>query len=64
VADVRMGVNRFLEAIPVLERTMVHSEAQHRRIVTAILAEDVDAARRAMAEHLAATAALLRGFLG
>jgi DNA-binding FadR family transcriptional regulator len=64
VADVRMGVNRFLEAIPALERSMVHSEAQHRRIVTAILAEDVDAARRAMAEHVAATAALLRGFLG
>jgi DNA-binding FadR family transcriptional regulator len=63
VADVRMRINRFLEAIPALERNMAHSEAQHRRIVTAILAEDADAARRAMAEHLAATAALLNGFL-
>ncbi len=63
VADVRMRINRFLDAIPALERNMAHSEAQHRRIVTAILAEDVEAARRAMAEHLAATAALLHGFL-
>jgi DNA-binding FadR family transcriptional regulator len=64
VAGVRMRINRFLEAIPALERNMAHSEAQHHRIVTAILAEDADAARRAMAEHLAATAALLNGFLG
>jgi DNA-binding FadR family transcriptional regulator len=63
VADVRMRINRFLDAIPPLERNMAHSEAQHRRIVTAILADDVEAARRAMAEHLLATAALLRGFL-
>jgi DNA-binding FadR family transcriptional regulator len=63
VADVRMRINRFLDAIPPLERNMAHSEAQHRRIVAAILAEDVEAARRAMAEHLSATAALLRGFL-
>ena len=63
VADVRMRINRFLDAIPVLERSMAHSEAQHRHIVTAILAEDVEAARRAMGEHLAATAALLHGFL-
>ncbi len=63
VADVRMRINRFLDAIPALERSMAHSEAQHRRIVTAILAEDVEAARRAMAEHLIATAALLNGFL-
>jgi DNA-binding FadR family transcriptional regulator len=63
VADVRMRINRFLEAIPALERSMAHSEAQHRRIVIAILAEDVEAARRAMAEHLSATAALLHGFL-
>jgi DNA-binding FadR family transcriptional regulator len=63
VADVRMRINRFLDAIPLLERNMAHSEAQHRRIVIAILAQDVEAARRAMAEHLSATAALLRGFL-
>jgi DNA-binding FadR family transcriptional regulator len=63
VADVRMRVNRFLDSIPALERNMAHSEAQHRRIVTAISAGDTEAARRAMAEHLAATAALLRGFL-
>jgi DNA-binding FadR family transcriptional regulator len=63
VADVRMRINRFLDAIPALERSMAHSDSQHRHIVTAILAGDVEAARQAMAEHLAATGALLRGFL-
>ncbi len=63
VADVRMRINRFLDAIPRLERNMAHSEAQHRSIVAAILAGDVEAARRTMSEHLLATAALLRGFL-
>jgi DNA-binding FadR family transcriptional regulator len=63
VADVRMRINRFLDAIPALEPNMAHSESQHRHIVAAILADDVEAARRAMGEHLAATAALLHGFL-
>jgi DNA-binding FadR family transcriptional regulator len=64
VAQARMRVNTLLDAIPVLERNMAHSEEQHHRIVAAIQAGDRAAARLAMAEHLAATAALLRGFLG
>lgn len=63
VAKARMSINGFLDAIPLLERNVVHSEAQHAKIVTAIVAGDREGARRAMAEHLSATAALLRGFL-
>jgi DNA-binding FadR family transcriptional regulator len=63
VAQVRMRVNGLLDSIPVLERNLAHSEHQHAAIVTAILAGDREGARVAMAEHLSATAALLRGFL-
>ena len=63
VADSRMRVNGFLDAIPMLERNIDHSERQHAEIVVAITAGDPEGARRAMAEHLEATAALLRGFL-
>jgi DNA-binding FadR family transcriptional regulator len=63
VAQVRMRVNAFLDAIPVLDRNIRHSERQHTEIVEAVLAGDADGARLAMAEHLSATAALLRGFL-
>jgi DNA-binding FadR family transcriptional regulator len=63
VAEVRMRVNGFLDAIPVLDRNVAHSENQHAAIVSAILAGDGPGARQAMAEHLSATAALLRGFL-
>ena len=63
VADVRMRLNEMLDAIPLLERNMQHSNAQHTRIIDAVLDGDADAARRAMAEHLDGTTALLRGFL-
>lgn len=63
VADVRMRLNALLDAIPLLERNIVHSDEQHQAIVDAILAADPAAARRAMQEHLAGTAALLRAFL-
>ena len=63
VADVRMGLNELLDAIPLLERNIEHSNEQHARIVDAVLVGDSDAARRQMAEHLSGTAALLRGFL-
>jgi DNA-binding FadR family transcriptional regulator len=59
-----MRVNGFLDAIPLIERNVAHSETQHAKIVAAIIAGDRETARRAMAEHLSATAALLRGFLG
>ncbi len=61
--DARMRLNDLLNAIPVLQRNINHTAGQHAAIVTAILAGDPARARRAVAEHLAGTAALLRGFL-
>jgi DNA-binding FadR family transcriptional regulator len=61
--DARMRLNDLLNAIPVLQRNIDHTSGQHTAIVTAILAGDADRARRAVAEHLDGTAALLRGFL-
>ena len=63
MADVRMRLNELLDAIPLLERNIEHSNEQHQEIVDAILAGDTEAARRAMQEHLSGTAALLRAFL-
>ncbi|HEX3791492.1 MAG TPA: FCD domain-containing protein [Pseudonocardiaceae bacterium] len=63
VADARMRVNSLLDEIPLLPRNIEHSNAQHEAIVAGILGGDQDSARRAMTEHLAGTAALLRGFL-
>lgn len=64
LAEARMRLNDLLNAIPVLERNIDHSAVQHRAMAEAILAGDVEAARRATEEHLEGTAALLRGFLG
>ena len=62
-ADARMRLNDLLNAIPVLQRNIDHTAGQHAAIVRAILNGDADRARRAVAEHLEGTAALLRGFL-
>ncbi|HEY7147740.1 MAG TPA: GntR family transcriptional regulator [Streptosporangiaceae bacterium] len=62
-ADARMRLNDLLNAIPVLRRNIAHTAGQHGAIVSAILAGDPDGARRAVAEHLAGTASLLRAFL-
>jgi DNA-binding FadR family transcriptional regulator len=64
VADVRMRLNELLDGIPLLPKNIGHSNRQHAVLVEAILTGDAPAARRAMAEHLAGTASLLRGFLG
>jgi len=61
--DARMRLNDLLNAIPVLRRNIAHTAGQHAAIVNAILAGDADLARRAVAEHLEGTGALLRGFL-
>jgi DNA-binding FadR family transcriptional regulator len=63
VADARTRVNDLLDGIPLLPLNIEHSNAQHEQIVTSILGGDAETARRAMAEHLDGTAALLRGFL-
>jgi DNA-binding FadR family transcriptional regulator len=64
VADVQVTVDKLLGAIPVIARNLEHSDAQHRRIVEAILAGDPKTARQAMEEHCDGTAELLRGLLG
>ena len=63
VADVQLTLDRLLAAIPVLRRNLDHSDAQHTRIVEAILAGDSQLARAAMDEHCDGTAELLRGLL-
>ncbi len=62
-ADARVRLNDLLNAIPVLQRNIEHTAAQHTAIVEGILAGDTRRAQRAVAEHLDGTAALLRGFL-
>lgn len=62
-AAVRATVNDLLGCIPLLPPNLEHSERQHRELVAAILGGEPDRARAVMREHLAGTAALLRGFL-
>lgn len=62
-ADNRARVNAWLDSFPLLPRNIEHSNAQHERIVTAILAGRPEAAEAATLEHLAGSEALLRGFL-
>ncbi len=64
IADVQLTLDKLLAAIPVIARNLDHSDAQHDRIVDAILHGDPLAARTAMEEHCDATAELLSGLLG
>lgn len=64
VAEQRMRVNELLDAIPLLERNIAHSNEQHEVVVGAVLGGDREAARRRMLDHLEGTTMLLRGFLG
>jgi DNA-binding FadR family transcriptional regulator len=64
LADNRTAVNDLLDRIPLLTPNIQHSNDQHEAIVVAILTGDADRAAEATLEHLAGTAALLRGFLG
>jgi GntR family transcriptional regulator, transcriptional repressor for pyruvate dehydrogenase complex len=63
VVEARVRLVDLLNAIPMLERNLEHANVQHTAIVRAILSGDPERARRAMEEHVAGTAALLRGFL-
>jgi DNA-binding GntR family transcriptional regulator len=63
VVEARVRLVDLLNAIPMLERNLEHANVQHASIVKAILAGDPERARKVMAEHVAGTAALLRGFL-
>ncbi|PDQ34710.1 MAG: hypothetical protein B5766_09605 [Candidatus Lumbricidophila eiseniae] len=64
VADIRARVNELLDGFPLLTPNIAHSNKQHAAIVRAVLGGQPDAAASAMAEHLAGTEALLRGFYG
>ncbi len=64
VTDVQARLHEMLSAIPVLERNIEHSDAQHHSIVEAILHGDAVRARQVMERHCDDTAALLRGLLG
>ena len=60
---VRARINELLVRIPLLVRTLEHSQAQHAELTEAVLAGEPERARRAAREHCQGTAALLRGFL-
>ncbi len=64
VTSVQSTLHEMLSAIPVLEANIAHSDTQHARIVSAILAGRADRAHQVMQEHCDDTAALLRGLLG
>ena len=63
VADVQGRLDGLLAAIPVFAKNIAHSDAQHARITRAVLAGRANVARTVMAEHVEATAALLRSLL-
>lgn len=63
VAEARAATSDMLDRIPFLARNIEHSDAQHQAIVDAVLGGNPSRARDLMAEHLAGTASLLRGFL-
>lgn len=63
VADSRSQLNGLLDRIPLLSPNIAHSNQQHEAIIVAILRGDEAKALSAMREHLAGSAALLRGFL-
>jgi GntR family transcriptional regulator, transcriptional repressor for pyruvate dehydrogenase complex len=63
VTAVQADLHDMLNAIPVLEVNIEHSNKQHRAIVNAILKGDAARARRVMESHCDDTASLLRGLL-
>jgi GntR family transcriptional repressor for pyruvate dehydrogenase complex len=63
VTQVQSELDDMLQAIPVLDRNIAHSDRQHARIVKAVLGGQPSRARRAMEDHCDDTAALLRGLL-
>ena len=64
VTQCQADLHDMLNAIPVLDVNIEHSNAQHQAIVDAILAGAASRARRVMESHCDDTAALLRGLLG
>ncbi|MFL6134773.1 MAG: FadR/GntR family transcriptional regulator [Nocardioidaceae bacterium] len=63
VTAVQADLHDMLNAIPVLEVNIEHSDRQHSAILRAVLKSEPSAARRVMESHCDDTAALLRGLL-
>jgi GntR family transcriptional repressor for pyruvate dehydrogenase complex len=63
VATVQADLHDMLNAIPVLDVNLDHSNRQHRLILNAVLKGEATKARRVMESHCDDTAALLRGLL-
>lgn len=63
VADVQMSLDDLLRAVPYMGHAIAHSHAQHSQIVRAVVARNGTRARSLMAEHIEATATLMRGFM-
>jgi GntR family transcriptional repressor for pyruvate dehydrogenase complex len=63
VTAVHADLHDMLNAIPVLDVNIDHSDKQHRLILGALLRGDATKARRVMESHCDDTAALLRGLL-
>ena len=63
IVENRARVNVWLDRFPLLPRNIEHSDAQHERIVDAVLDGRPDAAAAAVLDHLAGSETLLRGFL-
>jgi GntR family transcriptional repressor for pyruvate dehydrogenase complex len=64
VTRVQAALHDMLMQIPVYDVNIGHSDAQHERILRAVLDGRVEKARQTMEEHCDDTAALLRGLLG
>jgi len=58
-ADVQLRLGELMAAMPILDESIRHSHAQHRKILAAIEASDPELAKETMLDHLEATAALL-----
>ena len=63
VTEVQGHLHEMLLAIPVLEANIAHSDAQHQRLLDAILERRPTEARTVMEKHCDDTAALLRGLV-
>jgi GntR family transcriptional repressor for pyruvate dehydrogenase complex len=63
VTAVHSDLHDMLNAIPVLEVNIDHSDKQHRLLLSSVLRGEATKARRVMESHCDDTAALLRGLL-
>lgn len=63
IAEANVRLSDLVRQTPQMEAALRHSDEEHDRIVQAIKRGDRDATRAAAEEHVASTAAYVRGFL-